>query len=499
MSQLFQRRFFSARPQKTTRCAECGIGALLSLFAALVLVGSLAGCMVGPTYQRPAAPAAPEFKTAVGWQPAQPADQQIRGDWWKTYNDSDLDAYEAQVDISNQNLKLAVTEFTQARATIQVNRANLSPFIGAGIGATRQRGSYNRATYFNGITNEYNDFNLPLDVSWEPDFWGKVRRSVAQAKANAQASAADVQNVRLTLQAELAVDYFQLHGLDAQQQILDQTVTALQRSLQLTQARYAGGLNSQLDVAQARTLVETTLAQDQDIAVARAQYEHAIAVLVGQPASTFSIAPRVLTTPPPAIPVGLPSQLLERRPDIAAAERTMAAANEQIGITRAAYYPTFALTGLGGFDSGHPGNWLTGPSSFWSAGLSASDTLVDWGQRHAQGIQSQAAYDGTVAMYRQTVLTAYQEVEDNLSALSILHSEAETQQEAVVAAQKQQEIATSRYRSGIDNYLNVITAQNIELSNAMTASQIWTRQMTASVLLIKALGGGWDTKQLPKF
>ena len=245
--------------------------------------------------------------------------------------------------------------------------------------------------------------------------------------------------------------------------------------------------------------METTLAQDQDIAVARAQYEHAIAVLVGQPASTFSIAPRVLTTPPPAIPVGLPSQLLERRPDIAAAERTMAAANEQIGITRAAYYPTFALTGLGGFDSGHPGNWFTGPSSFWSAGLSASDTLVDWGQRHALGIQSQAAYDGTVAMYRQTVLTAYQEVEDNLSALSILHGEAETQQEAVVAAQKQQQIATSRYRSGIDNYLNVITAQNIELSNAMTASQIWTRQMTASVLLIKALGGGWDTKQLPKF
>lgn len=468
------------------------------LLTSLLASVGLTGCMIGPNYKRPSAPTAPAFKEVAGWQPAQPADSQIRSNWWKAYHDPDLDAYEAQVDVSNQNLKLAVTEFTQARATIQINRANLFPFLGAGVGVMRQRFSYNSATYFPGM-NQYNSFNLPLEVSWEPDFWGRVRRSVIQAKANAQASAADVQNVRLSLQAELATDYFQLRGLDAQKQILDRTVTAFQKSMQLTQNRYQGGLNSQLDVAQARTLLETTQAEDQDVGVARAQYEHAIAVLVGQPASSFTIAPRVLATVPPPIPVGLPSQLLERRPDIASAERAMAAANEQIGIARTAYYPTFALTGLGGFESGHPGNWFTGPSSFWSAGLSASDTLVDWGQRHAVDVQAQAAYDGTVAAYRQTVLTAYQEVEDNLAALRILRDESATQREAVVAAQKQQEIATSRYKGGIDNYLNVITAQSIELSNEQTAAQIWTRQMTASVLLIEALGGGWDAKQLPKF
>ncbi len=469
------------------------------LLTSLLASVGLTGCMIGPNYKRPSAPTAPAFKEVAGWQPAQPADSQIRSNWWKAYHDPDLDAYEAQVDVSNQNLKLAVTEFTQARATIQINRANLFPFLGAGVGVMRQRFSYNSATYFPGVSNQYNSFNLPLEVSWEPDFWGRVRRSVAQAKANAQASAADVQNVRLSLQAELATDYFQLRGLDAQKQILDRTVTAFQKSMQLTQNRYQGGLNSQLDVAQARTLLETTQAEDQDVGVARAQYEHAIAVLVGQPASSFTIAPRVLATAPPPIPVGLPSQLLERRPDIASAERAMAAANEQIGIARTAYYPTFALTGLGGFESGHPGNWFTGPSSFWSVGLSASDTLVDWGQRHAVDVQAQAAYDGTVAAYRQTVLTAYQEVEDNLAALRILRDESATQREAVVAAQKQQEIATSRYKGGIDNYLNVITAQSIELSNEQTAAQIWTRQMTASVLLIEALGGGWDAKQLPKF
>ena len=458
----------------------------------------LAGCMVGPNYKRPSAPAAPEFKEAAGWLPAQPADQQIRGKWWESYGDSGLNAYEEQVEVSNQNLKLAVAQFTEARATIQYNRANLFPSLGAGVSATRSRGSYNRGNYFNNSPNQFNDFSLPLDVSWEPDFWGRVRRSVTQARENAQASAADVQNVRLSLQAELAVDYFQLRGLDTEKQILDETVTALQRSLKLTQDRFHGGVSSQLDVAQARTLLETTRAQDQDVEVARAQYEHAIAVLVGQPASTFTIAPRIIAITPPSIPVGLPSQLLERRPDIAAAERTMAASNEQIGIARSAYYPTFSLTGLGGFESGHPGNWFTGPSSLWSVGVSASDTLVDWGQRHSVSVQAQAAYNGQVATYRQTVLTAYQEVEDNLAAMRILQTEAQTQNDAVVAAQKQQEIATNRYKGGIDNYLNVITAQSVALSNQLTASQIGTRRMVASVLLIKALGGGWDINQLPK-
>ncbi|HEX4021336.1 MAG TPA: efflux transporter outer membrane subunit [Acidobacteriaceae bacterium] len=487
-----------------TRAAHPNTANGVRLLSAVLLAGTailtslLTGCMVGPNYKRPSAPAAPEFKEAAGWQPAQPADQQVRGKWWQVYGDTGLNAYEEQVDVSNQNLKVAVTEFTQARAAIQYNRSNLFPTLGIGVSAARQRGSTNRATYFNSITNQYNDFDLPLNVSWEPDFWGRIRRSVTQARENAQASAADVQNVRLSLQAELAVDYFQLRGLDAQKQILDQTVAAYEKSLQLTQDLFHGGLGSQLDVAEARTQLETTLAQDQDVGVARAQYEHAIAVLMGQPPSSFSIAPRVIAAQPPAIPVGLPSQLLERRPDIAAAERTMAAANEQIGITRAAYYPTFSLTGLGGFESAHPGNWFTGPSSLWSFGVSGSDEIVDWGRRHAQGVQAQAAYDGNVATYRQTVLTAYQEVEDNLAALRVLQGEAQTQQDAVAAAQQQEQIATSLYKGGLDTYLNVITAQSITLSNELVASQIGTRRMAASVLLIKALGGGWDVSQLPK-
>ncbi len=459
----------------------------------------LTGCMVGPKYARPSAPQPPEFKEAAGWQPAQPQDAALRGDWWAIYGDADLNAYEKQVEAANQNLKVAADNYAQAHAAVQGVRSNLFPFLGAGAGATRSRFSYNRATYFKGVPDQYNDFSLPLSVSWEPDFWGRVRHMVVQAKANAQASAAVLQTVRLSLQAQLATDYFQLRGLDAQEQILNQTVSVLQRSLDLTEDRYHGGLNSELDVAQARTLLETTQAEAQDVGVARAQYEHAIAVLMGEPPSSLSIPPRVLNTLPPAIPAGLPSQLLERRPDIAVAERTMAAANEQIGLARSAYYPTFTLTGVGGFESAHPGNWFTGPSSFWSTGLSASDMLVDWGQRHSLNVQAQAAYDATVATYRQTVLSAYQEVEDNLAALRILQGEASTQQQAVEAARRQEQIAQSRYTNGLDNYLNVTTAQNIELANEMTATQIWTRRMTASVLLLEALGGGWNASQLPKF
>jgi len=459
----------------------------------------LSGCMVGPKYARPSAPQPPTFKEATGWQPAQPQDAALRGDWWTIYGDADLNAYEKQVEAANQNLKVAADNYAQAHAAVQGVRSNLFPFLGAGASATRSRFSYNRAMYFKGIPNQYNDFNLPLSVSWEPDFWGRVRHMVAQAKANAQASAAMLQTVRLSLQAQLATDYFQLRGLDAQEQILNQTVSVLQRSLELTEDRYHGGLNSELDVAQARTLLESTQAQAQDVGVARAQFEHAIAVLMGEPPSSLSIAPRVLNTLPPTIPSGLPSQLLERRPDIAIAERNMAAANEQIGLARSAYYPTFTLTGVGGFESAHPGNWFTGPSSFWSSGLSASDMLVDWGQRHSLNVQAQAAYDATVATYRQTVLSAYQEVEDNLAALRILQQESGTQQQAVVAARRQEQIALSRYTNGIDNYLNVTAAQSIELSNELTAAQIRTRRMTASVLLLEALGGGWNASQLPKF
>ncbi len=466
-----------------------------------ILLLCAVGCSVGPNYHRPAAPATPEFKEAAGWQPAQPLDhagQQVRGLWWQSYGDPELNTLEESVSTSNQSLKIAATRYTQARAMVQYQRANYFPFLSAGADATRLHNSENRATYFKGITNQYNDFSLPLNVAWEPDLWGRVRRTVRAARENAQASAADLANVQLSLQAELALDYFQMRGLDQQKYILDQTVAAYQKTLELTQQLFHAGLASQLDVEQASTQLESTRAQAQDVGVARAQDEHAIAVLTGQPPATLSIPPRVAPYTMPSIPPGLPSQLLERRPDVATAERQMAAANEQIGIARSAYYPNFSLSGIGGFESGHPGNWFTGPSTFWSVGLSAADTLVDWGQRRALNTEAQANYDGTVANYRQTVLTAYQEVEDNLAALRILEAEAQTESQTVASAQRQVDIATRLYKEGLDPYLNVIQAQSVVLSSEVTAANILTRRMTASVLLIKALGGGWDASQLPK-
>ncbi len=467
---------------------------------ALALLLCAAGCSVGPNYHRPSAPTTPQFKELAGWQPAQPLDQlgqQARGRWWQVYGDPQLNALEEKVSVSNQSLKVAVTQYTQARAMVQYQRANYFPFLSAAAGATRLRNSEDRATYFPGIKNQYNDFSLPLDVSWEPDVWGRVRRTVRAARENAQASAADVAAIQLSLQAELALDYFQMRGLDEQKSILDETVAAYEKSLHLNQQLLDAGLGSQLEVEQARTQLEATRASDQDVTGARAQDEHAIAVLTGQPPAALTIPPRAAPYTPPSIPPGMPSQLLQRRPDVASAERQMAAANEQIGIARSAYYPNFSLSGIGGFDSGRPGNWFTGPSSFWSAGLSATDMLLDWGQRHALNTEAQANYDGMVANYRQTVLTAYQEVEDNLAALHILEQEAGTEDRTVASAQQQQAIAMKRYRQGLDSYINVIQAQSIVLSSQVTAAGIVTRRMTASVLLIKALGGGWNASQLP--
>lgn len=464
----------------------------------LALATGLTGCTVGPNYHRPAAPAAPQFKEAAGWQPAQPVDQELRGAWWEVYGDPELNALESKVSVSNQSLKVTLSQYTQARAMVQYQRAEYFPFLSAGASATRLRNSENRATYFQGITNQYNDFSLPLDVTWEPDLWGRVRRSVRAAHENAQASAADVANVRLSLQAELALDYFQMRGLDQQKEILDQTVAAFRKSLELNRQLLHAGLASQLEVEQARTQLESTIAQDQDVGVARAQDEHAIAVLAGEPPASLTIPPRVIPYTPPSIPPGLPSELLERRPDVAGAERRMASANEQIGIERAAYYPNFSLSGIGGFESGRPGNWFTGPSTFWSFGLSAADTLIDWGQRRAVNTEAEANYDGVVANYRQTVLTAYQEVEDNLAALHILQQEAQTEDRTVASAQRQEQIAMKLYKEGLDPYINVIQAQSVVLSSQVTTAGILTRRMTASVLLIKALGGGWNTTQLPR-
>ncbi len=463
---------------------------------ALALVVCVTGCTVGPNYHRPTAPATPAFKEAAGWQPAQPSDQQLRGHWWEIYDDPELNALEEKVSVSNQSLKVTITQYTQARAMVKYQRANYFPFLSGSAGATRVRGSENRTFYF-ATKNEYNDFSLPLNVTWEPDIWGRVRRTVRAARENAQASAGDIVNVQLILQAELALDYFQMRGLDAQQSILDETVAADEKALQLTLQLFHAGLDSELDVQQARTQLETTRAQDQDVAVARAQDEHAIAILIGVPPASLSIAARVVAYTPPSVPPGLPSQLLERRPDIAIAERQMAAANEQIGIARSAYYPNFMLSGIGGVESSQPGNWFTGPSTFWSVGLSAADTLVDWGQRHALNTIAQANYDGTVANYRQTVLTAYQEVEDNLAALRILERETQTEALAVASAQRQMDIAMKLYQRGLDPYLNVIQAQSVVLSSELTAANLVTRRMTASVLLVKALGGGWNRSQLP--
>jgi NodT family efflux transporter outer membrane factor (OMF) lipoprotein len=473
------------------------------LLAGLLLLGlgAATGCMVGPNYHRPSAPATPEFKEAAGWEPAHPADRAtpaLRAQWWSMFGDSELNTLEAQVAPANQSVKVALSQYEQARAMVQYQRANLYPFLSAGISGTRQRGSENRPTYFNGvIPNQYNDFTLPLDVSWEPDLWGRVRRTVRAARANAQASAADLANLQLSLQAELAVDYFTLRGLDEQKQILDATVAAYAESLHLNEQLLHAGLGSDLEVAQARTQLKATQAQDEDVAVARAQNEHAIAVLTGRPPAQLSIPPLPCPCAPPAVPPMLPSQLLERRPDVAAAERQMAAANEQIGIARAAYYPNFSISGIGGLESAHPGNWFTGSSTFWSFGLSAADTLVDWGQRHALNTQAQANYDGTVAGYRQTVLTAYQEVEDNLAALRILKGESATEQQTIQSARQQEAIAMKLYREGLDPYINVIQAQSVVLSSQLTQSSIGTRRMTASVLLIKALGGGWSVQRLP--
>lgn len=468
-----------------------------SKVAAMALLFCVTGCMVGPNYHRPSAPTTPEFKSVAGWQLAQPADQQIRGRWWEVYGDSELNSLEPKVIVSNQSLKIAESQYTQARAMVQYQRANYFPFLSGSAGATRVRGSENRTFYF-ASKNEFNDFSLPLNVTWEPDVWGRVRRTVRAARENAQASAADVANVQLILQAELALDYFQMRGLDAQQSILDATVAADEKTLLLTNQLFHAGLTSQLAVQQAQTQLETTRAQDQDVAIARAQDEHAIAILIGEPPASLTILPRVVRYTPPSIPAGLPSQLLERRPDIATAERQMAAANEQIGIARSAYYPNFTISGIGGVESSAPGNWFTGPSTFWSMGLSAADMLVDWGQRHALNTIAQANYDSTVANYRETVLTAYQEVEDNLTALRILQRETQTQNLAVVSAQQQMDLAAKRYTRGLDPYLNVILAQSVLLSNELTSANLVTRRMTASVLLVKALGGGWNRSQLPK-
>ncbi len=469
----------------------------LPLPGLLGMLALLAGCTVGPDYVRPTAEAPAAFKESEGWKVAQPQDEIPRGKWWEMFNDPQLSALVEQVDVSNQTIAVAQANFQLARALVQGARSAYFPTVGVGAAVTRssQSSTLGSQPVARGVNTDY---LLSGDVSWEVDLWGRVRRSVESNEASAQASAGDLQTARLSAQAELAQDYFQLRALDAERQLLEASVVAYQKSLQLTQNRYAAGVASKVDVALAQTLVKTTQAQAIDIGVQRAQLEHAIAVLIGKPPSQLSLAASPLTAEPPPVPVGVPSALLERRPDIAAAERRVAAANAQIGVAIAAYYPTLTLGATVGFETTDLSQLLTTPSRFWALGPAAvAETVFDGGLRRAQTQQARAAYDGNVAFYRQTVLSAFQEVEDNLAALRILADEAIAQDEAVKAAEEAVRLTTNQYKAGTVSFLDVVVSQTAALNNQRAAVDVQGRRITAAVLLVKALGGGWNASQLP--
>jgi NodT family efflux transporter outer membrane factor (OMF) lipoprotein len=390
-----------------------------------------------------------------------------------------------------------VDRFQEARDVLRETRSSFYPLVTASVAPSRTRQSQHRALFGGSSPVNYSDFNLSGDVSYEADAWGAVRRSVESSRTLAQASAANLETIRLSLHAELALDYLTLRGLDAQKQLFDTNVDAFEKALQLTEDRFQGGVASREDVDLAATQLEQTRAEDIDITSARDQFEHAVAVLVGQPASSFTLDPAPLPATPPVPPPGLPSELLERRPDIAEAESRVASANEQVGIARAAFFPTITLGLVGGFESGRFPNWLTGPSALWSIGASAAETVFDAGRRRAVSDQAIATYDEMIADYQQTVLTSFQEVEDSLSDLRVLDEEAKTQDAAVAAANRALDQSTNRYKGGLDTYLTVITAQNAALANERTAVSLLTRRLTSTVLLVKALGGGWDVSKLP--
>ena len=462
-----------------------------STVVALISVLSSAACAIGPTYIRPAlqAPAAYREAPPPGWSEARPNDTAIRGQWWQAFREPALDSLEEDVRISNQNVLAAEARFRAARAAVQVTRASRFPTVTTSPSATRSGGD--RA-----IGSEHR-YEIPIEVSYEADVWGSIRRSAAANAAVAQASAADLENARLLYQSELAADYFQIQGLDADRQLLEETVQSYEVYLQLTQDRFQGGVVSMADVLLAQTQLESARAQLADLGVARAQFEHAIAVLTGRSPSELAIARATNQASPPVISAGLPSSLLERRPDIASAERQMAAANEQIGIAKAAFYPALTFGGSAGSQAAAIAGLLTAPTRLWSVGVQVAETLFDGGKRRAQVRLSQAAYDSTVASYRQTVLTGFEQVEDALAELRVLAQEAEVVDQAVAAAQQSLDISTIQYRSGLTNYLQVITAQTNLLQNQRAKVDLRSRTLVASVSLIQALGGGWDSSQLP--
>jgi NodT family efflux transporter outer membrane factor (OMF) lipoprotein len=483
-----------------TRFAPISLGLMSLLFS---------GCMVGPKYVKPSAALAPAFKEQApgatesnsGWKAATPSDGVIRGNWWELFGDPQLNSLEEQVTSANENLKVAEARLREARAMIRFNRASLFPTISTATGVSNERFSANQPYFPSALANNGSgDFNLPFDLSYEVDLWGRVRRTVNASREETQATAADLQTASLSLHAELALDYFELRSADAQKQLLDDTVKAYADAVTLTQNRFEGGAAPKSDVAQARTQLEAAQVQDTDVTVTRAQFEHAIATLIGQPPAKFTLPPATQTNLQiPAIPVGVPSVLLERRPDIAAGERRVAEANEQIGIARAAFFPTLVIGAAVGFQGNTVTNWLNWPSRMWAVGPQLSETLFDAGRRRATSEAAQANYDGTAATYRQTALSAFQEVEDNLAALRILENEAEQQHRATASAEESLQLFTNRYQGGVDNYLQVITAQTIALVNERNDIDIQRRRMDASVLLVKAVGGGWDVSQLPRF
>lgn len=493
------------------RAASYGRPPLRFLLLALCLLVS--GCSVGPKYVRPTVQIAPAYKelpqppasTSGTWQTAKPSDNADRGKWWTAFNDPILNDLEEAASASNQQIAAALGNFLSARALVRQARSQYFPSFSTDPSVMRILPS---RAQFSGLqagsssssglsVKTYNDFSLPFDASWEPDFWGRIRNTVKINTYAAQAGAADLENVRLGVQAELAVDYYELRAQDALKKLFDSTVVAYQEDLDLTRSQYKAGLSSDEAVAQAEAQLKAVQAEDTNLGILRAQYEHAIAVLIGQSASAFSLPAKDSEPDLHAIPVGLPSELLERRPDIASAERDVAQANAEIGVAKAAYFPAILLSATGGFGNSSMSNWLTWPSRFWSVGPGLAETIFDAGMRKATVQQYRATYDETVANYRQTVLTAFQQVEDNLTSLRILRQDIDQQNAATAAATRALQEATTRYKAGLDNYLNVITAQTALLNDQQTAVTFQMEREVAEVQLIKALGGGWDASQIP--
>ena len=469
------------------RCAAVGVVALTS-------------CAVGPDYQRPDVQTPAGYKERADWKLAEPKDELARGKWWQVFGDSELNGLVEQIDVANQSLKVSEARHRQAQALVQSARASYLPTISATASSTRSRAASARSGGGDVVTNH----NLSLGAGWELDLWGRIRRTVESNDANAQASAADLEAARLALQSELATSYFQLRVNDAQKQLFADTIAAYEKSLELTRNRYAVGVAGKVDIVQAETQLFSAQAQSIDLGVQRAQLEHAIAVLTGKAPADFALrdieasggASVDWKVAMPAVPVGLPSALLERRPDIAAAERRAAAANAQIGVAKAAYFPTLSLSASGGFSSATLANWISAPNRFWSLGPSLAETLFDFGKRAALSDQAIAAYDQNVASYRETVLAAFQDVEDNVAALRILEEEAKVQAEAVRVARESVALTINQYKAGIVSYLSVVTVQTALLSNERTSVGLLGRRLSATVGLIRALGGGWNASDL---